>query len=92
MTTEKSTIASDLNQKGAEFLKIELQTGMTFASIALSEERGSDKRIRNQANARKAYETVLRLRERLESPSEATRHSIEEGLERLRRALEKLDD
>ena len=88
---QKSTIASDFNKKGAEFLKVEVETGLTFANIALSEEPGSQERIKNQSNARKAYQTVLRLRDRVEKP-EATSRSIQNGLDQLRSALIKLGE
>ena len=43
-----------------EFLRAEAQTGLTFAKIALSS-RHQDKIDRNRANARKAYDTLLRF-------------------------------
>ena len=92
MPPQKNSIASEFNQTGADFLKIELKTGLTFASIAVGEEPGSEKRITNQANARKAYETVLRLRNRLEIPTEAITREIQNGLDQLRSALEELGE
>ena len=64
---EKSTIANAFNQQAFDFLKVEVETGLTFAKIAFSGEAGSEKRIRNQANALKAYQTVLRLRKRVQN-------------------------
>lgn len=92
MPPQKNSIARDFNQTGAQFLKVELQTGLTFASIAAREEPGSEKRIKNQGNARKAYETVLRLRDRIEIPTDAATRDIQNGLDRLRSALEKLGE
>ena len=92
MPPQKNSIATDFNQKGTDFLKVELQTGLTFASIAAGEEPGSEKRTKNQGNARKAYETVLRLRNRVEIPTEAATRDIQNGLDRLRSALEKLGE
>jgi len=44
-----------------DFLLIELDMGMSFARIALHADGNLDKRRRNQANARKAYDAVLRF-------------------------------
>ena len=92
MPPQKNTIASDFNQKCADFLKIDLETGLTFANIALGEEPGSAERIKTQANARRAYETVLRLRNRIQIPTEAVSREIQNGLDQLRSALEKLGE
>lgn len=43
-----------------EFLRAEALTGMTFAKIALGS-RHQEKIDRNRANARKAYDTLLRF-------------------------------
>lgn len=43
-----------------EFLKTELETGNTFAKLALSA-KYADKMERNKANARKAYDTALKF-------------------------------
>lgn len=89
---DKSAIASDFNRQGAEFLKVELKTGLTFAKIALGEEAGSEERFKNLANARKAFQTVLRLRERFIYPSDAATRDIQDALDRLRSALEELGE
>ena len=87
---EKSSIANAFNQQAGDFLKIELETGLTFAKIALSGEAGSEKRTRNRANALKAYQTVLRLRKRVPSMNQESTRDIQEGLDQLRAALEGL--
>ena len=43
-----------------EFIRAEVQTGLTFAKIALGS-RHRDKIDRNRVNARKAYDTLLRF-------------------------------
>ena len=55
-----------MNQDAAsvEFLKTELETGITFADLALSAKH-EDKLERTKANARKAYDTALRFMEKL---------------------------
>lgn len=50
----------DQNAVTLEFLKTELETGHTFAKLALSA-KYRDKLERNKANARKAYDTALKF-------------------------------
>lgn len=54
----------DQNAVSVEFLKTELETGITFADLALSAKH-ADKLARTKANARKAYDTALRFIEKL---------------------------
>jgi hypothetical protein len=49
-----------LNATNAEFLKIDVETALTFSGLAL-ETDNPEKRNRNRKNARKAYDTILRL-------------------------------
>lgn len=52
----------------ATFVKTELETGITFADIALSA-KYPDKLKRNAANARKAYDTALKFMAKLSEKS-----------------------
>ena len=54
----------DQNAVSVEFLKTELETGITFADLALSA-RHEDKLERTKANARKAHDTAVRFMEKL---------------------------
>src|SRR5215467_3642846 len=47
-----------------EFLRAEVQTGLTFSKIAL-QSRHQEKTDRNRANARKAYDCLLRFMPRV---------------------------
>lgn len=47
-----------------DFLRCEIDTGLTLAKIALDANR-RDRRNRNRLNARKAYDTVLRFMPRV---------------------------
>jgi len=87
-----SRLANDFNRSGTDFLRVEVQTGLTFADIAMREEPGSGQWAKNRNNARKAYDTVLRLRGRLEITNQAAAHEIEEGLKQLRSALVRLGE
>ena len=50
----------DKNRPDVDFLRAELLTGRTLSHIALRS-MNEEKRIRNQANARKAYDAILRF-------------------------------
>lgn len=89
---EKSTITSRVSRQGADFLRIEIQTGLTLAHIASCGEPDSERRSRNQANAVKAYQTVLRFRYRLQNLDQAVARDIHNGLARLRSALQELGE
>lgn len=74
----------------AIFLKTELQTGITFADIALSA-KYPDKLKRNAANARKAYDTALKF---MAKSSEKSRFkaTLDQLVERLRSKLRELGE
>ena len=50
----------DANKTSIHFLNVEAETGLTFANIAAHSEN-AEKKARNQAHARIAYETILRF-------------------------------
>jgi len=73
------------------FLKVDLDVALNFAKTALRSHSDRDKRMRNQANARKAHDTVIQWKNRLEiSPPDA--REIDAKLGKLRAALEKLGE
>ncbi len=51
--------ADQLNTLKVELIKTDLEVALTFAQIA-SQTNDREKAIRNQQNARKAYDTVVR--------------------------------
>jgi hypothetical protein len=53
------------NKIGTNFLKTDIETALTFAGTARAAENSED-RARNLRAARKAYDTVVRLAERVE--------------------------
>jgi len=55
---------------GIEFLRAEALAGLTFSKIAL-QSRYQEKKDRNRAKARKAYDTLLRFMPRHHATSEA---------------------
>lgn len=78
-----------LNRASAEFLKIDLQTALTFVRIARQTNDGVQKK-RNCLAARKAYETVVRLVRKIQLSAEDLRF-IEQTLEQLQSELEALE-
>jgi hypothetical protein len=86
-----SARANDLNQNCVEFLKTDLDTGLIFASIALDAGEDLRKRQRNQANARKAYDTIAAWRRRF-ALTDVDAQYIEEKLGRLKEALLRLGE
>jgi len=83
-------IRSRFNRVGADFLKVDLDTALTFAAIA-SESRDPEKKQRNRRSARKAYDTVVRLRAKMDLSGSDAR-IIAAGLERLRWELAQLGE
>ena len=79
------------NRLRFEALMTDSRVGLTFAHLASEAAAGSDKRIRNQANARKAYDTVLNV-SGTTSLSARERQEVAEGLDRLKFALEALGE
>ena len=79
------------NRNLFEAVKTDAKVGLTFATVASDAAAGSEKRTRNQANARKAYDTVLRLRNGLRV-AEAEMQELAVGLSELKSALEGLGE
>ena len=76
--------------EGVYFIKTELQTGLMFSSIALAA-ASAQKIARNTANARKAYDTALRLVQRVTLTTEES-EQFEHAFARLKRELVQLGE
>lgn len=74
-----------LERTRAEFLKVDLQTALTFTGIALRTTSG-EKKQRNLRAARKAYDSIGRLLQKTEL-EEAEAHELNRDLQRLRAEL-----
>jgi hypothetical protein len=79
-----------MNRASAEFLKIDLQTALTFVKIA-QETRDEIRRKRNCVAARKAYETVIRLVPKVELNAQDAQ-VVTLGMNKLRSDLEGLGE
>ena len=80
-----------IEKTGAEFLITDLGLAITLARIAAEAADDSHKKIRNQANARHAYDDVLRISGHA-SLSDDKRQAVNDRLGELRSALEKLGE
>lgn len=76
---------SRVNKASTQFLKVDLETALTFTGLALNA-KDRVKRERNQRAARKAYDTILRLIDRV-TLSEEEASFFEKNLSRLKREL-----
>ena len=75
-----------LNRASTEFLKLDIETALTFLTIARDTHDDSRQR-RNLRSARRAYDTVLRFSDRV-ILSDEDRDALRSGLKRLRSELE----
>ena len=79
-----------LDRASADFLKIDLETALTFTYIA-RQTADVARRQRNQEAAKRAYHTVTRMMERVKLSDEDVR-TLAIGLEQLRSELQELEE
>jgi hypothetical protein len=78
------------DEGGAEFLLTEMNTGITFAKLAVSARKTDSKKMeRNRKNARKAYDSLLHFQDRvaLSAQQAAALKAGKKQLQQLLRAL-----
>ena len=86
-TSERRT---DFHQSGFQFVNAELDTGLTFARIALGA-KGPNKIDRNRMNARKAYDSAMHFLPTTSLSADESR-TIKEKTSALEAALTKLGE
>jgi len=79
-----------MNRTSMDFLRIDLDTALTFSSVALQTDDMS-KKHRNQRAARRAYDTVLRLIKKV-TLTDAEARVFAQSLGRLKSDLENLGE
>jgi len=84
-------IDEKLKQTGVAFLSGDIEAALTFLQLARTADKDSEKHVRNQANARRAYDVVQKLSARLELAS-AQQNQIDEKLRNLKAELEALGE
>jgi hypothetical protein len=90
--TQSQELRRDTKTVGQAFLKAELTTALTFVRAALQAGNDPERKRRNQAYARKVFDTITTLSRRLSPPAVFGESAYAEGLEELRAALEKLGE
>lgn len=81
-----ASVSDRANQNGIDLLFVDLDLANIFIDVARASPSDETAR-RNQSNARKAYETVLRLLPMLK-PDEQERQDLDRKLSRLRNRLQ----
>ena len=81
---------ADFKRAGIDFLKIDVDTALTFARIALQSDT-PEKRRRNRLNAQKGYDTVLRLLQKIPLTQSDAEFMVRK-LEKLRSELHALGE
>jgi hypothetical protein len=81
--------ASQLNENGSKFLLIDSEIALTFAGIALGATSNEIKRRRTTRTARRAYDTIMRLRNHIEL-NDQDRERLDANLARLQSELQQL--
>ena len=90
LTQQLTTTGQQSNAMNAEFLRIDVETALTFSGLAL-QTNNKEKLLRNRRNARRAYDTILRLWHRVTfTPSEEG--YMHEMMGRLKNDLELLGE
>ena len=84
------SLNAQTNRLRANFLQIDCETALTFSSIAL-ETRNEERRKSATQAARKAYDTIMHLREGTDL-SDAERNKLEVNLMRLKSELQRLGE
>ncbi len=82
--------AVEFHERGAEFLRTELQTATVFVGIAETASR-KDKRKRNLSKARQGYDALVRFRRRVKLTRDEAAE-IDQGITNLRSALQQLGE
>ena len=82
-----SRLREESNKVGAEFLVVELDTGLTFLDVAETTS-SEESRIRNRKNAEIAYKTALRMAPRVMLVA-AQKEAVNQRIAALKSRLEK---
>ena len=82
-----ANIQKRLERTGFTFFITDIELAMTLVGIAANAEKDPEKKARNQQNARRAYDTILRLS--TSAPLKEEEHAeVDEKLRQLKSSLE----
>ena len=88
--TQSAWDAERANRARADFLLIDSEMALTFSGIAL-QDSNQESRFRRTQIARKAFDTIMRLREDV-ALSDKDANQVNGNLQRLRRELQELGE
>jgi hypothetical protein len=91
LLAESERLVSTLQRSGADFLFLDIEIALSMAKSALSAGAGTQKKARKQKIARRAYNTILHLSQRLKMTKEED-SDLKEKLATLRRTLEEVGE
>ena len=91
LVANSELLLSSLQRSGADFLFLDLDIATTMARTALKAGRGTEKKARSQRIARRAYDTILYLSQRLKLTSQQG-NELREKLAALKRELEQIGE
>jgi hypothetical protein len=83
--------SAELNRTSTDFLKVDLETALTFSGIALQSNNDEGKRRRNRINARRGYDMILHLARKV-SLSQDDAEVMSHKLKRLKSELQSLGE
>ena len=84
-------VSHDTRYHENEFLRVELETGLMFSRIA-REARNQDKRDRNCAQARRAYDALLHFIPKIPKGNFVSSDILRRGLAQLKSELQHLGE
>src|SRR5438477_2589990 len=91
LLVESELLLKRLQRSGANFLFLDLDVATTMARTALKAGRDTGKKTRSQRIARRAYNTILHLSQRLKMTRQV-RSELREKLAAVKRELEQLGE
>jgi hypothetical protein len=85
----KSWPGMETNRLGAQFLQTDSEVALTFSGLALGRKKGSQQQKDAAKTARRAYDTITRLRENVHLTKKQN-EKLDANLQRLRSELQSL--
>ena len=91
MLSDQELLANQIRQTGFEYLITDLNLAMTMIRMASDANADSQKKLRNRANARRAFDSVLDFSKRIVLTDDA-KSEIAQKLGEVKVALERLGE
>ena len=91
MSSDDESLANQIKSTAFSFLLTDLQLALTMIGLASDPHDDSKNRSRNRENARRAYDSVLRLSSKM-ALSKDERKKLERKLDEVKSGLERLGE